>query len=329
MSSPAPLLTICTPTHERPELLRRALESVIDQIHVAPTDVEILVSDNSTSDEPEHIARALLGGLSGPATYVHNRPPLTMVENHNQCLGLSKGRNILFLQDDDMLLPGGLSAILDVLRIPEAPAIHLFGIDVVDIDGRVRRRQRPRRDEVLTPAQALRKLLAESSYIRVPGLVVRSDAYRSVGPFDPEAGNAIDFDMWVRLISRYGIHTVPQRIAAYTVHEGALTTRMFTPEAVATLMRIFDHAVATGTLDRAEVRRRQATWFHQFVLAGARRQFERRDRTGAAAVMRLFCLPEIRKLGPSPRWLPIRIAFSLAVIGARPRGAQSGPRDKH
>jgi hypothetical protein len=91
-------------------------------------------------------------------------------------------------------------------------------------------------------------------------------------------------------------------------------------------MRIFDRAVATGTLERAEIRRHQATWFHQFILAGARRQFERRDRAGAASVMRLFDLPEIRRLGRSARWLPVRFAFSVAVVGARPREVdQAGP----
>lgn len=317
MTDPPPRLTICTPTHERPELLRRALESAIRQVHTAPTDVEIIVSDNSTSDEPERIARELLATSPGPVRYVRNRPPLSMVENHNRCLELATGRSIVFLHDDDMLLPGGLRAILEVISAPDASPVHLFGVKVIRIDGRVRRRQVPRRDELLLPARALRRLLTESSFVRLPGLVARADTYRAVGPFDPDAGNAIDFDMWVRLFSRYGLHTVPRPVAAYSVHDDALTTGMFTSEAIDRLMRVFDRAAAAGTLSRDEIRHRQATWFHQFLLAGAGRQFERRDRAGAAQVMRLFRLPAIRRLGPSARWLPVRLVFALMVLGAR------------
>jgi hypothetical protein len=36
-------------------------------------------------------------------------------------------------------------------------------------------------------------------------------------------------------------------------------------------------------------------------------------------VLRLFELPEIRDLGISPKWLPVRAAFVAATTGARRR----------
>jgi len=45
-------------------------------------------------------------------------------------------------------------------------------------------------------------------------------------------------------------------------------------------------------------------------------------------VMALFELPSIRRLGPSVRWLPARLAFSLLVAGSQPRrttGRRPGP----
>jgi len=290
--------------------------------------VELIVSDNSTSDESEHVARPLLATWPGPTRYVRNQPPIGMVENHNRCLELATGRSIAFLQDDDMMLTGALETITRVVADPDGPAVHLFGVDVVTLEGRLRRRQVPRRDEVLPPERALRRLLTGSSYVRVPGLVVRAHAYRAAGPFDPGVGNAIDFDMWVRLLARYGLHTVPRVVAAYTVHETALTAGMFTPATVATLMTIFDRAAAEGVISHADVRRCQVTWFHQFILAGAYRHLERRDRAGAAEILAMFNLPTIRRLGLSARWLPARIAFSLLVVGARPHssaGTLPGP----
>jgi glycosyltransferase involved in cell wall biosynthesis len=296
---------------------------VTGQVGPGAADVELIVSDNSTSDKSEQVARPLLAAWPGPTSYVRNTPPVGMVENHNRCLKLASGRSIAFLHDDDVMRAGALETITRVVADPNGPAVHLFGVDVVNLEGRIRRRQVPRLDEVLPPELALRRLLTRSSYIRLPGLVVRADAYRAVGPFDSVVGSAIDFDMWVRLFARYGLHTVPRVVAAYTVHEAGLTTGMFTPATVASLVGIFDRAAEQRVLSPAEIRRCQATWFHQFILAGAYRHLERRDRSGAAEVMTMFNLPAIRALGRSTRWLPVRIAFSLLVAGARPHSSAS------
>jgi glycosyltransferase involved in cell wall biosynthesis len=316
MTDDRPALTICTPTYERPELLRRALGSVIAQVDPRLTDVELVVADNSETDEPEQIATSLLASWPGPVQYVRNRPGIGMVANHNKVISLARGRNIAFLQDDDVLAPGGIAVVLDALERSAAP-VHLFGVDVVRIDGTLRRRQRPKRDEQLSPADALRRLLTDSSFVRLPGVVASADAYAAAGAFDQDAANAIDFDMWVRLFGRHGLHTVPSTVAAYTVHSAALTSGMFTPEVVERLLRIFERAAALGVLTPGEVRRREATWFHKFILAGAYRSLEVRDRGSAASIMDLFRLPAIKRLGPSARWLPARIAFTLATLGAR------------
>ena len=204
-----PLLTICTPTFERPDLLRRALGSVVAQVDPRMTQVELVVADNSESDESEDVAKALLASWPGPTRYVRNRPSLGMVGNHNRCIELAAGRNIAFLHDDDAFVPGGIGHVLDTVSRADAYEVHLFGVDVVRIDGRVRRRQRPRRDERLSPRTALHRLLTDSSYVRLPGLVASAAAYRDAGPFAEDAANAIDLDMWVRLFARHGLHTVP------------------------------------------------------------------------------------------------------------------------
>jgi glycosyltransferase involved in cell wall biosynthesis len=285
--------------------------------------VELIVSDNSAGDESEKVARSLLAAWPGPTRYVRNRPPVGLVENHNRCLELATGRHVAFLHDDDTLLPGAVESVAGVVGAADGPTVHLFGVNVVNLDGSLRRRQAAQRDEVLPPAAALRRLLTVSSYVRIPGMVVAAEAYRAVGKFDPGVANAMDFEMWTRLFARFGVHTVRRTIATYTVHGAALTAAMFTPATVATLMEIFDRAAAQGVLTSRDVRQCQATWFHQFILAGAYRHLERRDRVGAAEVMAMFHLPAVRSLGPSFRWLPARRAFGLLLAGAQSRSATS------
>ena len=99
--------------------------------------------------------------------------------------------------------------------------------------------------------------------------------------FDTTVGGATDTDMWVRLFSRYGVRCLPQATCAYTIHEAAATTGMWNPGTIRANGEIFDRAVAR--------------------------------------VLRLFELPDVRDRGVSPKWLPVRAAFTAATAGARPK----------
>jgi hypothetical protein len=82
------------------------------------------------------------------------------------------------------------------------------------------------------------------------------------------------------------------------------------------LGEIFDRAVAQQVVPERSVRRWQVDFLHQFILAGAWRRLRLRRRADAREVLELLDLPEVRRLGPSLRWLPVQAAFSLATVGA-------------
>jgi GT2 family glycosyltransferase len=182
-----------------------------------------------------------------------------------------------------------------------------------------RREQTFRRERYLEPREALRRLLRNSSFVRAPAAVVRRAAMEREGLFDTTVGDAADTDMWVRLFSRYGVRLLPQATCAYTIHEAAATTGMWHPGTIRDAHRIFDRAVARGIVPERTIRRWQADFLHQFILAGAYRRLRMRRRAEAREVLRLFELPEVRDRGVSPKWLPVRAAFMVATAGARPK----------
>jgi hypothetical protein len=60
----------------------------------------------------------------------------------------------------------------------------------------------------------------------------------------------------------------------------------------------------------ASRRRWPADFLHQFILAGAYRRLRGRRLTKAGQMLRLFELPEVRVLGVSRKWWPVRVAFT-------------------
>jgi glycosyltransferase involved in cell wall biosynthesis len=320
VSASRPLLSITMPTKDRPQLLSRALASVVGAVGADADRVELTVSDGSADEASAQVIDRFLASWAGAHSYVHNRPPLPLVDNMNRAVELASGDWVMQLDDDDYLLPGACDAMLDAIKGagPEE-AVLLFGVDIVDGDGVRSRKQRFQRQQYLEPAQALERLLRNSSFVREPAVVVRRTALEREGLFDPTVGGATDHDMWVRLFARYGVRCFPSTTCAYTIHEAAATTGMWNPEVIASLGEIFDRAAATGVVPEASLRRWQADYLHQFILAGAYRRLRVWRRAEAGEVLRLFELPEVRALGVSRKWWPVRVAFTVATAGTRSR----------
>ena len=314
------MLSIAVPTRNRPELLERSLTSVLGAGVAVAEQVEITVSDGSTDDASGRVVERLLTGWPGGHRYVWNRPALPRIDNLNHAVGLGTGEWVLQLHDDDYLLSGAGTAMLDAIRrVADREQVLLFGVEIVDGHGHTFKKQTFRSERYLEPGEALRRLLRNSSFVRQPAILVRRAAWEQAGAFDPTVGGSCDTDMWVRLFSCYGVRHLPSTTCAYTIHEAAETTGKWHPGTIRVLREIFDRAVALGAAPEPSIRRWQADFFHQFILAGAYRRLRARQRAEAREVMRLFDLPEVRDLGTSPKWLPVRAAFTAATVGPRGR----------
>jgi len=280
----------------------------------------VAVSDGSDDDACADVVGRTLAGWPAGHRYVWNRPALSLVENMNRAVEISTGEWIMQLDDDDYLLPGAGAAMLDAIRrAAPSESVLMFGVQIVDADGVRRREQTFRRERYLEPREALRRVLRNSSFVREPTAVVRRAAIEQEGLFDTAVGGATDTDMWVRLFSRYGVRCMPQSTCAYTIHEAAATTGMWNAGTIRATGEIFDRAVARGIVPERAVRRWQADYYHQFILAGAYRRLRIGRRAEAREVLRLFELPDVHDRGMSPKWLPVRVAFRAATAGARPK----------
>ncbi|WP_210520966.1 glycosyltransferase family 2 protein [Hymenobacter terricola] len=310
-----PLLSICMPTYHRPEMLARALRS----LGPLPPDVEVLVSDNSTANDLCGLV-ARLGMRAQPAgqwRYYRNAPGSTAADNFAACVRRAKGHYLYNLHDDDFLQPDGLATLVAELRVARGThEVLLFGVDLVDVDRRRVGRQLPAQRRWLAPRQALKRVLTDSSWIRIPALVASRAVYVA-NPPDLAQESTEDTDLWARIFSRWGVLLVPTCVAAYTLHEGALTAGMFNEHNIGLLLRIFAKVRAQGMLPAKVLRQAQARFFHQFVLAGTYRSLRRGDFEAARQVFKLLQLPALRELALPLRWLPVRAAFSIITrLGA-------------
>jgi GT2 family glycosyltransferase len=321
-----PLLTISIPTYQRVDLLERCLASIVPAGSSLSGMIELVINDNSPDSATEELVERFSPSWRSPLRYYRNPAGTGAVGNFNHCIERANGQYNLILHDDDYLLRAAVDGIVDTLQTADhaRDKVLLFGVDVVDLSGKVIRRQRFREDEFLQPPAALRRLLSESSFVRVPGLVVQNAAYQAVGGFRASARTTCDFDMSIRLFCRFGVRCLPLTTAAYTTHRGGVTTAVFTPQIIALNLQNFEMARGTGVLDAAAVDRLQRRWFHQFILAGTWRALKDQDRGAARRAHALFDLPDIRAQGISLRWLPVRAGLAV-LSGALWSSALAAP----
>lgn len=304
-----PLLSICIPTYNRADLLRRTLNSFEN----GTPELEVIICDNSDNDKSRSVVNEIMLRFRGSWQYHKNEPPLGPVDNMNKAILLSKGKYVYVFHDDDYLLDGGIPTIIEKLLQNPNERVFLFGVKLVDINERTLRIQSPKHIQSLQPHQAIYNLLKDSSYIRMPSIVIRRDAYDEVGLWDPSKAPPDDFDMFTKLLTRFGAIRIPEMVAAYTIHDGAWTEKMFNEETIEILLQIFRRVEQEGILDYRNFQNAKAHFFHKFILAGAYRSLRRGKFDAAKKVMNLFSMREIENLPLPIKWFPVRYGFKLLV----------------
>jgi glycosyltransferase involved in cell wall biosynthesis len=112
-----PLITTIIPTYRRPGLLKKAIESALNQTF---SNIQVCVYDNASNDETADIVSKLMSRDLRVKYYCHPEP-IDAVDNF--LFGLSKITTpfFSFLADDDLLLPQFYEITLKTLdRYPRA-----------------------------------------------------------------------------------------------------------------------------------------------------------------------------------------------------------------
>lgn len=110
-----PLLSIAIPTFNRALYLRLCLSQLVTQLHEVDGLVEVNVYDNNSTDNTKQIiAEFITNGAK--LNYYRNAENIGSDKNVAQCFNRAYGQYVLILGDDDVLIDGSLSKIINAIR---------------------------------------------------------------------------------------------------------------------------------------------------------------------------------------------------------------------
>ncbi len=125
------LLSIAIPTFNRAHLLDTCLLHICAQLPEFNSSVEVIVSNNNSDDHTDDIVQKYIA-QGHTITYLKNSENIGAEKNAVQCFKSARGKYILILGDDDILLDGSLRKIIPLLRNGEygVVALNAYGYKV-------------------------------------------------------------------------------------------------------------------------------------------------------------------------------------------------------
>lgn len=198
-STTAPTVSVVIPTHNRPKMMRDALDSVLRQQYAGKLEV-IVVFDKADPDNslPLEYADAHVRVISNTRT-----PGLAGARNSG--ILAASGSVIAFCDDDDKWLPGKLSAQIDALLLnPHAEFVTTAML--VNIDGHLKPRTAGKdRVEFLDLLRSRMAMLHSSSFV-----MKRDALMEGIGLVDETIPRSMaeDWDLLLRAARRHPIINV-------------------------------------------------------------------------------------------------------------------------
>jgi len=188
--------SIIITTHNRPNLLRRAVESAFK----AGQNVEVVVVDDASIDETSTIC----GSLSG-IKYVRTDHRQRVAGARNVGLLASTGEYLTFLDDDDLRVPESIDRQVEILEAkPEAGMIYGQAIcaDQQHQITRIYPQDLPQGDVFWN--------LLDQNFIPCGSAVFRRSCLERVGLLDDALYGIDDWDLWIRIAELFPILAWPE-----------------------------------------------------------------------------------------------------------------------
>lgn len=215
-----PLWSVMIPTYNCAHYLRETLSSVLAQDPGADVMQIEVVDDHSTKDDPKAVVEEL---GNGRVSFYQQPRNVGHVKNFQTCLERSHGQLIHLLHGDDCVRNGFYKKMQHGFeKYPEIGAAfcrHLFMDEYGHWTWISKLEQRE--SGILT--NWLEQILTYQR-IQTPSIVVRRKIYEELGGFDHRMKCwGEDWEMWVRIATRYSVYYEVEPLAMYRKSSSSLT----------------------------------------------------------------------------------------------------------
>ena len=205
-----PSISVLVPSLDAEEFIVDAVRSALAQ---SPRPLEVLVQDGSSSDGTV----AAVEGIGDQRVLVTSEPDAGQSDGFNRALRRARGDWIAWLNADDLLAPDAFATAAPFAR--EDVDMVYGDFAWVDAQGRVVK-------PVHVPELDRERLLTQGNYMFSGAALFRRSLFERFGAFDTELRIAMDYDLYLRIVSKIRAVHCGATLAYFRQHGGSTTSEI-------------------------------------------------------------------------------------------------------
>lgn len=232
-----PLLSIIVPNYNNEAYIKHCLDSILQQTF---SDYEVIIADDCSTDGSPAIIREYEKKHPGVIRGIFNKKNMGVSANRHNAVMESRGRFLTTMDSDDYYYNRKkLSSEMALIHRYKAKGIDIIAFSNVIYVTKDKKRLgvRGKRGNICQ-GDIFKKMLTRSCEIPLNFIFPRP-AYDEIGSFDPEIPIYEDWDMKLRLATRYHYYYTGLIGTAVTLHGTGLSSKP-APEHIHWLQYVFD-----------------------------------------------------------------------------------------
>lgn len=217
-----PRWSVMIPVYNCAHLLPQALASILEQ-DPGPEHMQIEVVDDASTDAD--VAAIVQSVGKGRVQYFRQPENVGSLRNFEVCINRARGYLVHLLHGDDRVRNGYYKKIETLFdQYPQAGAAFCH-YDYIDEEGRIMWDHPPSiREEGLLDGWLLQ--IARRQILQYCAITVKREVYENLGGYYGVVYGE-DWEMWVRIASKYEVAYTPEVLAEYRKHASSISSRSF------------------------------------------------------------------------------------------------------
>jgi glycosyltransferase involved in cell wall biosynthesis len=226
-----PLISIIIPIYNGEKTIRETILSVLNQTF---TDIEVLViNDGSTDSTLETISN-----ITDPRLKVVSFPNAGLSASRNRGIKLASGEFISFIDADDLWTPDKLESQFNALNKTPETGVAYSWTNWIDESGQIIYGG----GNHLFSGDVYTHLFLGDFIEGGSNVLIRRSALDEIGGFNETIQYSEDWEMWLRLATKYEFVSVPKPQILYRISSGSMSSNVLGMEAAS--LAIIQQAIA-------------------------------------------------------------------------------------
>ncbi len=203
-------VSIIIPTYNRANLLKQAIQSVLDQSF---SDFELLILDDASTDNTEEIVKSF---IDVRIRYTRHLSNIGITKNRNYGLSKSIGEYIAMLDSDDLWISNN--------KLKKQVEFLDSNIDFGIVGTYSKILGQNNKPFLIGKDDAwMRRLFLIKNQIFQSSVLFRKNAVNELGFYDEALPIWEDYELWLRIGTKYKFANIPEFLTGYRIHEKNIT----------------------------------------------------------------------------------------------------------